>query len=586
MNNYNGTGKLGFLYSKRHTAAVIIGALCLFVLSQANRPLPGVLPFAFGMHHPAQFALLIAGAALILWGMSGGIKLPKSRWQNQTAGWILVTIMLLGFAARIWRLDEAVHLYVDEGHFGGAVTRLWDQADVQILTGINPIASFTWVYPYLQSGLLEIFGRDLLGLRMLSVILGTLTIPAVYRLGKILFDTKTALFAALLLATFPPHIHFSRLALNNIADPLIGTLMLAALLKAHRSGERHAAIWAGFWLGITPYFYEGGRLLFPALAALLLIGWRGRQIRMRSFLLTTFLLAMPYLLMLNAFNAGPAPRLGNESLGGDYWLRVLTGSDAAGQIGEFFGERLLPPLLHLLALPDGSAFYYGGNTGLILLPLIPAFLAGVILMIRHWKRGAPLLLWIVLALLGNSLIKDNTWTARYVVIFPALMLLTAPGLVKILEALRWKSGRAAAMIGGGLAIFSLVYYFGPHLDLYNQQIRPFRDHQDAAFRARDAGSAAAAYLLTDELVFVEHAELIFRLSTSRVDFQILPTYGFPYETAESLLEKGEMVLFIAPDDASTLQKLEEGFGEPLAGPFFSPYNVPAEKQYAMYRVSR
>ena len=114
-----------------------------------------------------------------------------------------------------------------------------------------------------------LLGRNLEGLRILSVIVGTLGIPALYFLAKELFDRKTALLAALMPGRFPPHIQFSRIALNNIVDPLFGTLALAFLVRGLKYNRPLDYALSGAALGLTQYFYEGGRLLFPALILLI-----------------------------------------------------------------------------------------------------------------------------------------------------------------------------------------------------------------------------------------------------------------------------------------------------------------------------
>ena len=44
--------------------------------------------------------------------------------------------------------------------------------------------------------------------------------------------------AAVLLATFPPHLHFSRVGIIEIADPFIGVLGFALLAQAFRTQRR------------------------------------------------------------------------------------------------------------------------------------------------------------------------------------------------------------------------------------------------------------------------------------------------------------------------------------------------------------
>jgi hypothetical protein len=54
--------------------------------------------------------------------------------------------------------------------------------------------------------------------------------------------------------------------LNNIADPLFGTLAFAFIGRGLLHGRRTDFAIGGAMLGLTHYFYEGGRLLYMPLA--------------------------------------------------------------------------------------------------------------------------------------------------------------------------------------------------------------------------------------------------------------------------------------------------------------------------------
>ncbi|RMG80343.1 MAG: phospholipid carrier-dependent glycosyltransferase, partial [Chloroflexi bacterium] len=448
------------------------------------------------------------------------------------------------------------------------------------------------IYPYFQHLSIQLFGASLGGLRMASTIFGTLTVMALYMLGRVVFNRRVGLLAALLLAVFPPHIHFSRLALNNIADPLFGVLALWLVVRALQRGKAADWLLAGIMLGLTQYFYEGGRLLFPVLVALWLLLYV-RQLPLRAWLywaLGFILIAFPIYYVLWLWRAAPVTRLVLEGVGNDFWARFLAADAGFPQLALYFRERFMPSLLHIFHTPDGSAFYYGGDTPLLWLPLVPFFFMGVAIAVRNGKRGLLLLMWLLLTVLGNSLIVENDWSARFVVLFPALALLMALGLDGLFHLWRmaaiparflrhvWLAGVAL------LAVGQIGYYFGAHLTRYNQQIRPFRDHQDVGFRSALLPANTDVYLLTNELTFQPHIDTHFRLvGVEGVRVVILPPWAYPYESIHRL-PLNNTSFFFAPDDAETLWRLRRAYGTCLDGPFFSPYNVPLEKQYVQYDV--
>jgi uncharacterized membrane protein len=99
-----------------------------------------------------------------------------------------VFITLIAFTIRVWNLENAVHFYVDEGNFAEGILRLRDDPYLKLLSPFDFVAAFTWVYPVSQYGATAIFGSTLLSLRVVSAVFGTLTIPAVYQLGRALYD--------------------------------------------------------------------------------------------------------------------------------------------------------------------------------------------------------------------------------------------------------------------------------------------------------------------------------------------------------------------------------------------------------------
>src|SRR5260221_4646663 len=115
-------------------------------------------------------------------------------------------------------------------HFWNGLMALRSCSTMPILLPIVYIASFTHIFPYLQKLSVDLLGPDLFAMRFPSAVTGTLAILAVYFLVREGLDKNTALMAAALLAVFPAAIHFSRTTLNNIGDPLPGTLALAFLI--------------------------------------------------------------------------------------------------------------------------------------------------------------------------------------------------------------------------------------------------------------------------------------------------------------------------------------------------------------------
>lgn len=585
----------------------VIGVICFLVIAQVQGTFPLVLGFLFGMHHAHQFALFVCGLILIIWGMTGGFSLSEGwrqfrTWTHESdAKWLLLFIVL-GLFVRTLALESAIHYYTDETNFASAVTRLRIKPNVQIMNNIGPVANFTWIYSYFQYYYTELFGATLANLRGLSVIIGTLTIPAIYLLGRWAFSRRIGLLASFLLAFYLPHIHYSRLAMNNIIDPLLGIMTIVLLWRGLKTGSRQTFALAGVFLGMTSYFYEGGRLLYPAL----IIGWlvivalihNGTLFKrgLGVFLATTVLISSGFYLTFGVWGfQNVAPRLLQQRVKEDFWAEFFTSQDPFEQVLRYFDERLNPPYLHIMSQPDGSGFYYSREVGLILSHMLPFMLIGLGVALFHWQRlGLILPLWILLTVFGNSLIAWNDWTARFVVLFPALVLLMALGLDSIYRVLirGWlkqtvmqrvfrRSMLALLLLMG---VLQVGYYFGVMLPDYNVAIRLEIDDQDAGHRAQFLSPETQIYIFPIDDKYHLDVDAVQDYERHTIPVEVIAVGEFDFTTLDPTALH-PYAFFIVPNDTDTLNELKRLFGNRLTGPQWSIYNVPRSRQFAMYLVA-
>jgi 4-amino-4-deoxy-L-arabinose transferase-like glycosyltransferase len=591
---------------------ILLGVLSLVTLTEINTGLLGIADLQ-GVTIHVQFALLIGGIVFLLGGFSG-VGFPRwplisanrtlsssglddtqpiavlcfDRFTLRTSHLALSTICILAFIVRAWELGTAVHHFIDEGNFSTAVlSLLTGSTNVRMLTPFGQITAFPWVYPYLQTGFVSVLGRNLEGLRALSVIVGTLGVPALYLLARTLFDVKTALLAALLLATFPPHIQFSRIGLNNIVDPLLGTLALAFLLRGFKFNRRLDFALAGVSLGLTQYFYEGGRFIYPVLMCLsltvLVIVWPGYlRRRWRGLLITLVMavsIALPVYITLIAHNAPLDARFQTVGIGGSYWLRV----------GEFstlqtLEQHLLVPLLVYVYLPE-IGLYYGGEQAMILPYLVPFFLLGATALLFYWRSpGIIILMWVLLTSVGNMLLTESAVYARYVVAFPAIVLLIALGLRTIVWLIwpkRWRVRQGVViLLLVLLAGESVRYYFVAHLERYNQQTRQTFDSEDAMFRSVGFPWGTQIYVLTASSPSQSYLSGVLNYLTDGLFVQVAAPGSVTPGFLEGLPRGVDLAFYVEPGDTLTVELLRRYFN--LEGPFFSPYNLEPRRALLLY----
>jgi len=273
---------------------------------------------------------------------------------------------------------------------------------------INPFAPGAQSHPNLYQawiGLsLQLFGQTVGAARLPSALVGALGVPAVYLLGKELFGRSVGLASALFMLVWPFHVQFSRLALNQPADPLFGTLAFLFLLRGLR-GRASNFVLCGICLGLAQLFYLGGRLLpFVMLAYLVWIGLRERPLiaaRWRALLIIP-IGAVIVTLPQNIFLIQSGQPLTTRS-----WNNFLLSGNIDAQAGESLWEgwdrQLYNSFFALFTVPDQN--WYGDSSNMLGLAGGPLLIIGGIVALRlSWRdpRSALLPGWAFAVILGGS----------------------------------------------------------------------------------------------------------------------------------------------------------------------------------------
>ncbi len=588
--------------------------------------------------HHVQFGLWVGGWLLVGWGLAGyvprraqssGTTRPSlsARIRATDGREVIAVVLILGIAlfVRTWELGYAMRLFIDEIHFANPITHFTWAQDINLLRPFSTVAAFPYLFPYMQAHFVEVFGRNLVGLRALSVFLGVVNVYVLYRLAKEMFDTPIALLAATFLAVFPPHIQYSRLGLNNIADPIFGMLAMLFILRGIKPNYRMRPnfAWAGVMLGLNQYFYEGGRLLYPALifSWLALIGvtmylWLtgrlvvgrvlGNQARIRRvraqisridfdtlsggiivLVVSALIVGAPVYYALIGLERGVVVRLETAGISERTTQHFDTPRDVLSHVVNRVEEAYL---IHV-AIPE-SALYYAGTNGFLLWFVIPFFFAGMFTLIFRTSHRASLLIlmWILATWFGNALMQESRISARYVVAFPALALAVALGITLFTRLLiskrtRWQNHLMLACITL-LVIGQGVYYFNDHLPTFNKQFRGgiFRvlDSNDVLFRAATLPSGTRVHLIGDPIIPDHDADQLLFYLRPGVQITTMPPAGLTDAYLQMMPVNFDHAFFVDMQDEETLNRLFAIFPE-MQGPFYSDYpRLTQDEQFAMF----
>ncbi|MBZ0295947.1 MAG: glycosyltransferase family 39 protein [Anaerolineae bacterium] len=576
------------------------GGVLLLALAEISGRLLKLDALAVVSTH-VQFVMLLGGIGLIAAGLGGSdwfaASAVRTRHSSRNEIVLVAGIMLLALVLRGWQLGSSIRFLVDELGFSNGVIVQEDQTYQPLLQQVDDIAAFPHVFPYFQTRAVELLGHTLTGLRASNAVFGMLTVGALYLLAKTLFDRKTALIAALLLATFPPHLHFSRLGVIETPSAFWGTLALAFLARSVVSGRRRDYVLAGVLLGITHYFNEGGRLLYTplALAWLAGLGVVYRRLPWRHLLvggLALLLVAAPVYYTLFGLNIPLTARMEttNVALNATYWEEL----PQAGGWRYYARGQLLNPLLVYVHVPDPT-LYYHGDTAMLLPLLVPGFLLGVWYSVWRWRKPGLmlLLLWLLATTAGNSLLTISVSAVRYVITHPAVVLLVAVGIrytvpLILPEALVSKrlSRLAVVSLVVLMAAVQVGYYFGVHIPAYNRDVRAIwgsRDPQDAVLRSLNFPPGTRIHIVTHVPLATDYAQGLLRFLRPARDLtlDVVLAEDFTAGYLDDLSKRYDHAFFIEPDDETVLETLQTHFY--LLPPEDSPYDdIALDAQFELY----
>lgn len=330
---------------------------------------------------------------------------PAQPWQPIHL-FLLATIVAIGAFFRFYRFSELPFgTWYDEAEVGLQAIRILDEPNhwPVFVGAIHGPAH----YIYLVALSIGLFGVSTESIRAVSAVMGILTIPAAYLVGRELFDRRTGLVLAFLIAVSSWAVNFSRIGMHStMTTPLFALLSVGFLLRGLRRQKLIDYALAGIFLALGLCFYTSFRLVIPAVGLFGLYCLIAYPFLIRRSWLGLLVLSLGMALLVAplVMYAYHQPDI--------FWARVQDTYLLANKASE---ERL-PVLIESIRKHLFMFNYIGDPNGRhnlpgepMLDPILGAWMVlGFFLSLRWiWRPAALLLpLWLGISLLGGILSLD------------------------------------------------------------------------------------------------------------------------------------------------------------------------------------
>lgn len=311
----------------------------------------------------------------------------------------------------------------------------------------NPFRFGVWhhplIYQMLQVGSIQALGQTIFAARLPSAVLGALTVPSVYLMGRRMFNWRVGLVAAIWMVTFPVHVHFSRISINQVGDPLFATLAFAFLTQAMRTADEMEYALAGISIGLSQYFYSASRIVPLLMVVYVLLYavanrqwiWRRGDLVLVAVLMA-FVVAFPVYYSVYQDKERPLnPRLQQVAI---FETGDVEAALAENRWEAYWKYQFQHSYGAYVQRVDQSGFY-GRYHGLAGWYGAAFFLLGIALSLRRYydPRWLILVIWVILTgLLGGVLLVDPPHFPRFVSVMPAMSILIGLGVVYIVEIIQ------------------------------------------------------------------------------------------------------------------------------------------------------
>ncbi|MEA5510377.1 glycosyltransferase family 39 protein [Crocosphaera sp. UHCC 0190] len=280
------------------------------------------------------------------------------------------------------------------------------------------------LYIYLMVPFIKILGLNEFAARMTSAMIGTLTVLIIYYLVKEVFNRRVALSSALLLAIYPWHIQFSRIAFRAILFPCLFCLSLLFFFKSLKQ-PKYLPL-SGLLFSISIFTYQSARVFVPLfLIGLIFIFYQFLWQHKFYTLLASILFLLFFIPQLIFYISPQGMTRANDVILSSNWLTIIKVyfSHFSPEFLFFKGD------LNPRHLPQhrGELYYFE----MITIPL------GLFYLIKEKrKENIIFLIWLILYPLPAALTSE-IHSLRAIIGAPLLAIISGYGITKIVDLIKF-----------------------------------------------------------------------------------------------------------------------------------------------------
>lgn len=461
------------------------------------------------------------------------IKILKKNY----VGLLLSGIFLLAFLLRFVNITSIPpSLYWDE------VSQGYNAYSI-LTTGLDehgeflPLARFTAfgdykapVYTYAIVPFMAIFGKSDLVVRLPSVILGSLSVVALYYLCRELVQKKAGvslgLFAALFLAIAPWHIQLSRAAYEGNIAVFFTLAGSWAFLFALRKNA-WMLVPSSVLFVIAFYSFNVQKVFIPLFIVLLIALYAKDLWKYKKEVVSSALVALVMLLPYAMFFTSPESKLRFNEVNIFSDLSVIEESNKLQALNDnspvskiLFNRRVLyareylenyfdfynPDFLFITG--DGNPRFSTQNNGGLYLWQLPLLIIGAYQVIK-WRNKSSLFIfgWLLLAPVAAATARETPHALRAELMLPMLAIFISAGTVAIFSLTQNKKAWRFLTI----TIFTFLVLFSTCAFVYNYFVH---------FPKEYSGEWQYGYK--------EMVQKISKIENNYENIYITTTYGRPY----------------------------------------------------------